>query len=146
MKNVLLFFVGIVVVFGLCSCQKELDLNRLEYYNVHDFLNSKNCNTKCGNRAECEGQLTRLKGFIDEFHTNRESNTFYLFDLNKSNVNIEVKVDSTISDFIFDFIQANSKSNFKIKGIIEGYDRPTNFTCTRGFIIHLLSEKDLEVE
>lgn len=145
MKKLIILTIAIIAVISFSNCTKELDFSSPEYYDVSEFLKSKNCQTKCGIKAPCEGEKVKLQGFIDEMNMMRESSTFYLNDLAREKYNIEIKVDSLINDAIFDLIQNQISSNFRIEGLVEGFDKPTNFKCERGYFLHLINESDLIV-
>ncbi|MBC8343296.1 MAG: hypothetical protein H8E61_04875 [Bacteroidetes bacterium] len=145
MKKQFILSIAILMVISFSNCKKELDLSTNEYYDVSDFLKSKNCQTKCGIQASCEGKKIRLQGIIDEINVMPSQHVFYLKDHAKDKFKMEIKVDSVISEVIFDLIQNQLSGKYRIEGIVEGFDKPTNFTCERGYFMHLIKESDLSI-
>ena len=146
MKKIKIIVLLIMTMMMLADCKKDLDLEADVWYGVREFLLSKNCDTKCGIPAPAEENTVRLEGFIDEFYMMEETRNFYVFDQNNDNFSINVEVDSVISNVIFTRIKNSQSKNAKIKGIIKGFDKPTNFNCERGFYLVLKYESDFIIE
>lgn len=144
MKNGLKFLpalLALILVAG--ACKKELDLEVDAYYGVRQFLQSKNCDTKCGQVADCEGEIVGVKGKVNVDATEREALTFYLSDENHRNCDIEVRVDSLIATDVFDQLLLAGNTHARVKGLVEGFDQPGNLKCKRGFVLLLENEEDL---
>jgi len=137
------FFALMLVVF--ISCNETLDLTSNTYFDVKQFLTSKNCETKCYQKADCEGVIVGLKGIPDDLNIMPETSTFYLNDIGSEKYSLEIKVDSLISPQVFDFLNKNTGKTIKVKGKIEGFDRPMNFKCERGFYLLLENEGDISL-
>lgn len=124
-----------LLALSLSGCHKTLDLESGAYFNIKEFLISDNCHTKCGVPAKCEDKMVALKGIQRDFIP--ENGTFYLYDLSNDTYKIEIKIEGNDSFEISQFIMLSSNLHFKVKGIVKGYDQPTNFKCTRGFYLIL---------
>jgi hypothetical protein len=48
-----------------------------------------------------------------------------------------VSVDTLIKTVVFDKLEGKGGLVFKVEGVVEGFDKNTNFSCDRGFIIKL---------
>lgn len=141
-----LLLVLIALVFVAGACKKELDLEADAYYGVRQFLQSKNCDTKCGEVADCEGVMVGVKGKVNLDNAERDALTFRLSDENHRNCDIEVRVDSLIATDIFDQLILAGNTHARVKGMVEGYDQPGNIKCKRGFVLRLDNEEDLMLE
>lgn len=137
---------ALAVLLSLTGCKKDLDLLSGEFFGVKEFLHSKNCDAKCGETAEAEGMVVALEGLFDESNVNEEQNQFYVLDARDDDSQIEVVVDPAISAEVFDLIRFRLTNDVGVRGEITGYDQPMNFSCKRGFILHLVSLEDLFVE
>ena len=146
MNKFKIFMLLSLLLLLLFGCKKELDFEADIYYHVKEFLLSKNCQTKCNIPAVAEGKTIKLQGFIDDFHVMEDLNNFQLFDKNNDNYSISVSVDSLISAAVFNKIRNSKTKNARIKGVVHGFDKPTNFTCERGFSIELKYESDFTIE
>lgn len=143
-----------LLVWSLCAsllmivaaCKKELDFSADDYYRVRDFLRSRNCDTQCGQVAECEGMVVKLKGRIQAENVERETFSFFLEDEKSSNCHVSVQVDSLIATDVFDDILLAGSGAVKIEGLIEGHDEPGNLSCKRGFSLKLENREDLIFE
>jgi len=127
----------LLTVLVLSGCKKDLDLTSNEYFGIKTFLKSENAKTKCGKKAKCEGKTIKLKGILDADNINKETSEFRLIDEKKDKYSIMVSVDTLIKTVVFDKLEGKGGLVFKVEGIVEGFDKNTNFSCDRGFIIKL---------
>lgn len=142
--HLILMLFALALVAG--ACKKELDLEADAVYGVRQFLQSKNCDTKCGEVADCEGVEVKIKGKINLDSAVRDALTFRLSDENHHNCDLEVRVDSLIATDVFDRLILAGNTHAQVQGIVEGYDQPGNIKCKRGFVLRLQDEEDLLVE
>ena len=137
--------VAAVSLLMMTSCKKELDLDSDNYYSVRDFEKSTNVQADCGEKADCEGKTVRLTGRIDGDNINRETHVFWLNDEDNSKFTIEIKVEPSISDAVFDMIETEGGKKAKVKGIAEGFDKPTNYQCEREIYLIVFDPADVEL-
>ncbi len=142
MKNKILLMM-LLGAFVFSACNKELDLSSSTYFGIKEFLKSKNCKTKCNQAADCEGKTAKLKGKIDPDNILEERNVFFLLDENDAKYMIEVEVDSAIVDRVFEKLNGEGGSVFKVEGTVTGVDAPTNYECYRLFVLHLSDAEKL---
>jgi hypothetical protein len=145
MKRLIYFPVVIAFVLMISSCAKELDLDSGEYFSVKEFLQSKNAKADCDEKADCEGKNVRLEGLIDGDRVIRETNNFYIKDKDNPNFDIEIRVEESISNPVFDLLEPVGDRGVKVMGIADGYDKPTNYRCERVIFLVLLDPADLEI-
>lgn len=146
MTRLLVLFLSASLLMALAACKKDLDFTADDYYRVRDFLRSQNCDTECGQVADCEGIVVKLKGRINAENVERETFSFLLEDEKNSNCHVSVSVDSLIATDIFDDILLAGSGTVKIEGLIEGHDEPGNLKCKRGFSLKLENREDLVFE
>lgn len=142
----------LVVMISVIGCKKELDLNANIYYDIKEFLKSKNCKTDCWSQAPCEGEYARIKGkyYYDySFCDSIDCPNFRISDSRKINYsfkyNLSVSVDSSISIEVYEFLKDKDGQEIKVRGIIEGHDEPGNLNCERGFILLLNDINDIGI-
>lgn len=135
-------FILILITGITYSCNKKL-LNLESTYTVKELLKSANCNTECGESADCEGSQVHLQGVLDANNINKENKQFFLQDASNTDYSIEVIVAETINDAIFDKLEGNGGKLFEITAIIKGYDAPMNFSCDRYFQLELIDVDNL---
>ena len=141
-KIIVLLFVIVTVL----SCAKDtLFLESSVTFGIKEFLQSENCNTDCGTEASCEGQTVKLKGILDEYNINEAQSEFWLIDEDNDKYTIYYKVDTSITDAVFDKIRDYDGKLIEAKGVISGYDMPTNTSCDRGFYITIAKVSDIEI-
>lgn len=116
------------------------------HFRVKQFLQSKNCDAKCGEAAPCEGEIVGLKGLVDESNVNPETLQFYVLDEKDEDFRMEVKVDPAISTEAFEKIRFRNTNDIRVRGEIQGYDQQMNFNCKRGFTLRLNALSDLIVD
>jgi len=139
-------FLSFAILLFLTGCKKDLDLLSGQFFGVKEFLKSGNCDAKCGETADAEGETAPLKGVFDESNIDEEQNRFFVLDAKDDDFSIEVAVDPAISEEAFDLIRFRLTNDVRLRGVIEGYDQPANFNCKRGFILHLESLEDFFLE
>ena len=144
MKQVTLL--ALATLLALSGCKKDLDLLSGKFFGIKEFLHSKNCDAKCGETADCEGQVAGLEGLLDESNINEDQNQFYVLDSKDEDEKIEVRVDSAISSEVFQLIRFRNTNDVQVRGEIGGYDQPMNFSCKRGFFLDLVNTGDLILE
>ena len=105
MKQVTLL--ALATLLALSGCKKDLDLLSGKFFGIKEFLHSKNCDAKCGETADCEGQVAGLEGLLDESNINEDQNQFYVLDSKDEDEKIEVRVDSAISAEVFQLIRSS---------------------------------------
>ena len=135
-----------ILLLAFSGCKKELDLLSGKFFGVKEFLQSKNCDAKCGESAACEGQVAGLEGLFDESNINADLDQFYVLDSRNEDFKMEVQVDPAISEEVFDLIRFRLTNDVRVRGEIEGFDQPMNFSCKRGFVLHLVNTDDLFTE
>lgn len=134
-----------VLVFLGSSCTKELDLESDTFHAVKAFEKSSNAKADCGDMADCEGMLVRLEGKIDGDNINRDTRTFWLNDKETPKYTIEIRVEESISDAVFDVLEVSGGKVARVMGIAEGFDKPTNYTCEREIYLVLLDPANVQI-
>ena len=129
---------------ALMACQKTLDLEADTYYDIKEFLKSKNCETNCGTSAECEGKSVKLQGIYYEDYGSISSaycQYFVISDRKKNDYSfkyhMQIHVDSSICLNVNQLLQGRDGQLLKVEGIIIGHDEPDMAGCKRGFIMKL---------
>ncbi len=136
-KVIVLFF---LVLLSGCS-KKLLDLSAGNYA-LSELLNSKNCDSKCWQQAACEGEMVSVYAYLDQDNIDKEQKSFVLDGMRGG---IQVFVADSILDEVFEKLNANSNKMFLVKGIITGYDAPSNFVCERRFSMKINRAEDVSV-
>jgi hypothetical protein len=135
-KNILIL-TGIFL--SLLACKKELDLTKDSYFGIKELLTSKNASADCGENADIEGKKIKVYGIIDEDNILLETSTFVVQDKDNDKYSLNVEVDSTISEPLFELLMEKAGKEVKIEGKIRGFDAPANFNCTRKFVLQVSS-------
>jgi hypothetical protein len=139
MKNIVLLL-SVAILLAACS-KKLLDLSDGQY-SVSELIESKNCDSSCYQQAACEGKTVAVYGYLDPDNIDKEHKSFVMVYHNK---NIEVLVADNILDIVFDKLNTHSNSLFLVKGLVKGYDAPTNFVCDRKFTLQLSQADDVSI-
>lgn len=146
MKSVFTFLVGCVLIVSTGCKKDKLDFDSGTYFGVKEVLKSENCDADCGTVADCEGEMIKVKGKLDESNINNEDHQFYLIDESKSDFQLEVKVDEAVSAAVFQKLTGMGGEVFKVEGEMEGYDGQTNATCKRQFLLRVDSADKVTME
>ncbi len=141
-----LHLTAIIALIALGGCKKDLDLESGAFFPVKAFLQSKDCAADCGESAACEGLVAGIEGVVDESNVNPDNLQFYVLDAKNDKFRIEVKVDPAIAAEVFEQIRFRLENDIRVRGEIEGYDQPMNFSCQRAFILHLENVEDIFVD
>lgn len=140
--NFLLVLVMGLFLFSACD-PESLDLDGDEIFGVETILDSENCDTECGVTADCEGKSVTITGTIDEINITPSAHQFYIFEIDNRNKQIEIKVDSTVSDDVFAKIADHANKNINIVGTLEGFDAQMNANCERIQFLNLTSADNI---
>ena len=140
------FVLGLLFLLIVSACKKDtLDFSSNTYFGIEEFYESENCDTECGEAADCEGKLVKLKGTLDENNINEDIHQFWILDSKKEKISIAVVVDTLISTQVFEKIAEWRGKEIKVIGIVVGDDAPTNFTCNRLFSLKLSAVEDVSL-
>ena len=141
-----IFVLGFLLLLIFSACKKDtLDFSSNTYFGIEEFYESANCDTDCGEAADCEGKLVHLKGVLDENNMSEDVHHFSILDSEKEKISIFVDVDTLISAQVFDKIKEWGGKEIKVVGIVVGNDAPTNFTCERLFSLKLNALEDVSL-
>lgn len=149
MNRIKLIFtlIAVAILFTIMSCKKDtLDFGSATYFGIKKVLKSENCDADCGETADCEGEMIKVKGKLDESNINVSDNQFYLIDEGDSDFRLEVQVDEMVNDDVFQKINGMGGEVFLAEGEMEGYDAPTNATCKRQFLLRVNDAEKVEME
>lgn len=148
------FYIVIFLVLSIpfIACKKELlDLSSEDYWNVKKVLKSQNCDTKCDEKAACEGEIVKVQGILEfmilDGGIDTSMNAFSLIDeSNNLKYKLGVIVDESASYDVFQKLQGNEGKIFLAEGIMEGFDAPMNFKCERKYQLHVYSSSEVQLK
>jgi len=139
-KTVLLILLLFFITLSSCS-KKALIFSEDNVFSVKEILNAKNCDVSCNQIATCEGKVVLVKGVIDQYNINASEKQFFLIEGKRKSIQVIVS-DSAVRQ-VFKLLHKTPGAIFRVRGVINGFDAPTNMTCDRLFTIQLNSAKDL---
>jgi hypothetical protein len=133
---------------GILPVRKNL---LAEYLSLEELYKVCHAPGGCGEKMACEGQIARVKGYIDYDNVFDKRNypqlPYEKFKIDDAKgKSIEVWVLSNDSKEIFEEIYNNKVFPEKmafIKGILAGFDMPIMGTCRRGLAINIKEASDI---
>ena len=142
--------VSLLILLGMEMLQGRKDLS-VEYLSIEELYKVCHAPGVCGEKMEYEGQIARVKGYIDYDNVFDKGNypqlpyeKFKIHD--KEGESLEVWAISNKNKEIFGKIYANKVSPEKIafiKGPLTGFDMPVMGRCSRGLSISIKKASDL---
>lgn len=150
MKYFILTF--LIVSFLADTCKENIDQLRKEYLTIPEVISFCKLPGKCGQKMVCEGKEIKIKGYIDYSNIFDKANypqlPYEKFIIRDSLATASIEVwtvnndNSGIFKKIYDSNGESRKMVF-VKGIIEGWDAPTQQDCKRW--IKIIIQKDDEI-
>jgi hypothetical protein len=143
------FYILIFLILSIpfIACKKEiLDLSSENYWKVKNVLKSQNCDTKCGVKAACEGEMLKVEGLLDEENIDTLNHSIYLLDEGNDKYKLKVMVDESAANDVFEKLVGNGGKMFLAEGIMEGYDAPMNFKCERKYLLHIYDSSEIQLK
>jgi hypothetical protein len=139
------------VLFTLGHCRSNPTRPEQDYLSVGELYDLCQIPGPCGKQLECEGKVVYVKGYIDYDNVFDKTNypqlpyeKFKIYE--KEAKSIEVWPISEDNEEIFAKIHQNKgypEKIVQIKGIVEGFDMPTQNTCHRGIKIKIEKSGDI---
>jgi hypothetical protein len=127
------FFAALLLVAST-ACRKTLDLDGGTCFNVKAFLQSKNANQPCGKQSIIEHKLLCLKGKTSfSIDDSGKLHSVSLIDTEDHTSQIEVLFPPILSDTLITVLHLNRWSEVQINAHVQGFDKPGNTRCKRGF-------------
>jgi len=122
-----------------------------EYLSIEELHKACHAPGVCGEKMDCEGEIARVKGYIDydnvfdrEHYPQLPYEKFKIHDMKGES--IEVWVLSDHNKEIFQRIYQNKVSGEKtafIKGLLAGFDMPVMGRCRRGISVSIKKASDI---
>lgn len=128
------------------ACRKNLDFNSEEYFEISTLLKSANCSVPCGTVAACEGRQVMVRGEIDALNNLDVADKFFLLDTEKDKFRMEVLIDSSAAQQVFDLIQNAGGRIARVIGVLDGYDGAANVACDRKFVLFVAQAEQVSLE
>jgi hypothetical protein len=142
--------VSLLISLGLEMVQDRQNLSG-EYLSIEELYKVCYVPGVCGEKMDCEGQIARVKGYIDYDNVFDKGNypqlpyeKFKIHDTKGRS--LEVWALSDNNKEIFQEIYYNKVSPEKmafIKGSLTGFDMPVMGTCRRGLAINIKEGSDI---
>ena len=124
------------------------------YISIEELYNSCHVPGSCGKKMDCEGEIARVKGYVDYENVFDKRNypqlpyeKFKIYD--KRGQSVEVWTVSDDNNKIFEKIYQNKISPEKmafIEGTIIGFDMPAMGVCRRSIKMNIDKESDIFFE
>jgi hypothetical protein len=124
------YYISLFAILLFISCGEKLDFNNSQFYDVEDILTSRNCTADCEETADCENQIVKMIGTIDESNISLMNRNFFMVDRSEAQVDMEVRVDSTAAPEVFALITDKGGFDARITGRLQGEDG-TGSNCAR---------------
>ncbi len=142
--------VGLLVSLGIEMLPDQINLPA-EYLSIEELYKVCHVPGVCGKKMACEGQIARVKGYIDYDNVFDKGNypqlPYEKFRMDDTKgKSIEVWAVSDDNKEIFQEIYNNRVFREKmvfVKGTLTGFDMPIMGTCRRGLAINIKEASDL---
>jgi hypothetical protein len=148
MRICLVVSLSILLGIGMLQAQKNLST---EYLSIDELYKVCHVPGVCGKKMDCEGQIARVKGYIDydnvfdkKSYPQLPYEKFKIHDTKGES--LEVWALSDNNKEIFEKIYHNKVSPEKmtfVKGSLTGFDMPIIGTCRRGLAINITKASDI---
>lgn len=142
--------VSLLILLGIEMLQDRKNLSA-EYLSIEELYKVCHAPGVCGEKMVCEGQIARVKGYIDYDNVFDKGNypqlpyeKFKIHDTKGKS--LEVWAVSDNNKDIFEKVFHNKVSPQKmafIKGYLTGFDMPIMGACRRGLAIDMKEASDI---
>lgn len=122
-----------------------------EYLSIEELHKVCRAPGVCGKKMDCEGQIVRVKGYVD-YDNVFDKKSYPQLPYEKFKIgdrrgnSLEAWAVSDDNEEIFRKIHSNKTSLEKmvfVKGTLTGFDMPIMGTCRRGIAINIKEAKDI---
>lgn len=138
------YYISIFAILLFFSCQQPLDFSNSQFYDIEEILTSVNCDEDCEEMADCEGQTVKMIGTIDEANINSATYNFFMTDRSNAQVDIEVRVDTSMSAEIFSFLAGKGGFDARIISELGGEDG-SGSNCKREIFMTVDEVADIDI-
>ena len=138
------YYIFLFAILLFVSCEQPLDFSNSQFYDVEEILTSRNCDGDCEEMADCEGQTVKMIGTIDEGKINSATFNFFMTDRSNGQVDMEVRVDTSMSAEIFSFLAGRGGFDARIISELQGEDG-SGSNCAREIYMVVDEVADIEI-
>lgn len=134
---------GGLLLLTASTCRKDLDFLPGHCYTTGSFLRAGNTRVYCGRQAAVEGDTLCLTGILEPMSGTPAPGPvrFTLIDGDESMQVVGTTADSAALAIR---IQSGRYRDVRVTGVIVGFDRPTQWSCRRGYELHIGSPEAIE--
>jgi hypothetical protein len=156
MKNIIMFFLELFIIFSILACSKskvelpELDFSSNKIYTPVELKNYKT-SVGCSEKAYWEGKKINITGYVSKLNINIKDRSFFLYE-NADVVNPKAEFIGIYYNKSLDSLKISSlllsKDNKKciISLTCNSADLPDNNSCTKILISNIISFDDIKFE